>query len=369
MQNIPKRKITSYPLAALLIIIFIILFVQSLEKGGRADGNDFTSYLLASEALYGGENPYMADTPFHYIYPLFLAFVIYPLTLLNYNIAGTIWFIINIMSFWFSLYFLRKILSGNGIVSKHENILIFTLLLIILFEPVQNHLLNGQVNFIVLLLSVLFIYYLNKNPYLSSLFLAAAVSIKIVPAILFLYLIIEKRFKELAFTIALIFIFTLLLPYLAAGENVFQFYSYYFNSFIISSASGGRIEEFYFSVPGFLNNFNLKGTGYIIVSSVIVLIPLITVHIRRDERNNNLFLFAAYLTALLLITPGSQKHHLIFALPAAYLLMNDFNKKRLTQIALFAILLWGGLLSGISLLIFFAVMVLYVSMIYSSNSH
>lgn len=79
----------------LLGMVLVILLVQTMHKAYRTVAYDFTSYLLSSEALFEGKNPYVTGTLFPYIYTLFLAFVLTPMTVLPYWLANLCWFTVS----------------------------------------------------------------------------------------------------------------------------------------------------------------------------------------------------------------------------------------------------------------------------------
>ena len=79
-------------LAAAAIVATAVLGAQTWHKAFRPGGNDLTSYLLSARALWDGQSPYGLETPFPYIYPLFLAFAIVPLAILPYGAAVIGWF-------------------------------------------------------------------------------------------------------------------------------------------------------------------------------------------------------------------------------------------------------------------------------------
>ena len=82
-------------IVVLTIVVGTILLIQTFHKAYRVQGYDFTSYLLSAEALLQQKNPYTLDTVFPYIYPLFLAFTLIPLSVIPYGAANLIWFVLN----------------------------------------------------------------------------------------------------------------------------------------------------------------------------------------------------------------------------------------------------------------------------------
>jgi len=170
------------------ILIVLILFTQMLVRALRGDYNDFTSYLLSADALLKGNNPYETSISFHYIYPLFPAFLLIPFLLTPIWFANIIWFLLNVIFLIYSYLLITKCCADKQLSYYYKLGLPFVLLLIILLNVVQNNFLNGQVNIIVLLLCLIFFHYWEKGEsIIAALFLAVAISIKLVPLIFYIF--------------------------------------------------------------------------------------------------------------------------------------------------------------------------------------
>src|SRR5580692_2596624 len=78
--------------------VLLILLLQTLNRAGRPQGNDFTSYLLAADAFWHGRNPFLEVIPFPYIYPLTFCVLLYPFRFLPNDLAVVIWFLISVFS-------------------------------------------------------------------------------------------------------------------------------------------------------------------------------------------------------------------------------------------------------------------------------
>ena len=68
-------------LAAAAIVATVVLGAQTWHKAFRPAATTSPA-ICYRRALWDGQSPYGLDTPFPYIYPLFLAFVIVPLAML-----------------------------------------------------------------------------------------------------------------------------------------------------------------------------------------------------------------------------------------------------------------------------------------------
>lgn len=337
------------------VVIFLFLFAfffilkQTLYKSYRAVGNDFTSYLDAAGLLLQGENPYIADLHFPALYPLFLPFALIPLNALPRTISIIYWYAGAFVSFIVSYRILIDLAAPEESPSHKEWPLHALIVFIILIPVLQNHFINGQVNLYALLLSVVFIYELFRKATLTAgLALAAAISLKIVPAIFLLLTLLMKKNK--IFLSALIFTSLLwLAPIVLVGGNIFSMYE----SLLMDSLSPYLFKgwlhhphELHFSlygflvilIPGWRGNVWVEWAAILLIASMLVFVHLRTKH----HWEKLAYLFSLYCLAILLITPISEKHHLVWVLPALSLMfyrirddMKDRNRGALLGLVLF----------------------------------
>lgn len=374
MKKIINKKNTQIIIVILLSLVCIVFFIQMLGKANRENGYDFTSYLISSKALLTGNNPYLTNSPFPYIYPLFLASVLTPFTYLPYTINHVIWFILNVSSLCLSIYFLQKQFY-NCAEPKGPFLFALFLIVILIINPIQNNLLNGQVNFIVVLFCVLFFYYDDKNILLSSVSLAIAISIKIVPLIFLLYLISEKKYYSILITILFSFLFVFILPYLFAGIKIIEYYKYYSNNFIFSSFSktGYNTDSLYFSLYDFLIRIfpvlNSLGIYLKLFLAAIIISPVIYLHsifLKSGISQRKLIIFSLLSLSVLLISPSSETHHLVFLIPSIFLIIINIYEKNINRIRFvfyyvsFFILFWTGSIYKYSPFIFLSLITLFI---------
>ncbi|HNA08289.1 MAG TPA: glycosyltransferase 87 family protein, partial [Leptospiraceae bacterium] len=189
----------------LLGIILLVLLVQSI---GRADNkSDFHDYYTASRLFYDQKDLYninaleslreevkledlfkaenlkkleaLKGNLGTYIYPPLFAFLLIPLGFLNYELAATIFTLINFSCLLLSLFLITKLIPIKNIFS----ILFFTIA--VNYRYLESHVSNNQVAFILILLILLSL--LIKNDALSGILLSLAIIIKITPAIFLFY--------------------------------------------------------------------------------------------------------------------------------------------------------------------------------------
>lgn len=322
-MNLKSKNIKIIPIV-IICAIFIILFIQMFSRAGN---NDFTSYMLSSKALLENTNPYDTGSPFPYVYPLTLAFILVPFTVMPDIFLQVLWFLLNV-------FFLYKIFEWTICHSEFKidkGKYFFVLLFVIIYlNIIQNNLLNGQINVTVLFLCCLFyVNYKKRNTFLTSLFLSVAISVKLVPVFLLLFLLIRKEYKLIMYVVFLTFVF-ILLPAVIIGENIFTYYNFYFHKFLSTNLAPGFNEEYqsgmFFSLAGFVKFINpVLITG--LLPTIICMVVVASFFIFADKyysKNNGTIIFFLYLCSFLLISPVSETHHLIFLGPLIILILADY---------------------------------------------
>lgn len=312
----------------LLLLVLVFFQLQTYNKAYRDIGYDFTSYLLSAQAILDGENPFETGSSFPYIYPMFFGFILIPLSLLPYWLSNFLWFWINVVSLLIAVIVLIKLSSGGLKTNWGAQLygpLVIALLL--LTAIIQNHLLNGQVNFVVLLFGVLFLkYYIENKTWPASVFLALASAIKLVPLILLLFLLLRRRYKTMLLSTVL-FVSFCLLPVIYLGANVFDMYGDYIRGFIFDRFSSGELDHHkYFTLHGFLSQTVpalqslpiMRFASAFIVAFSLAAVDMLAM--RRNGRAADMWVFHLYLMAILFISPFSETHHLAFLLPAFVLM-------------------------------------------------
>ena len=348
------KKAGNFALIVLGLIILVFL-VQTYGKAYREYGYDFSSYLLSAKALVHGQNPYLTETVFPYIYPLFLAFVLIPFTFIPYWLAVLGWFALNAFCLGATAVLTVSLARERLNTAWGRNLLVPLATLFIAFVSViQNNFLNGQVNFVVIFLCLLFLKkYLAGKWIAASFFLAMAISVKLVPLVLLFFLLLRGDFKSILLTFAFT-ILCCLLPVVFLGNQLFFLYHDYLTSFVFGafqathSPGEGKI---YFSfhefcirlVPGLDQNLWWR-----VVSLSAVIGPFACLDLwsrQKKAKGLETWVLSFYLLVILLITPVSEKHHLAFVFPAVILvsLRFLFEKARLNYRNMLLLLLFFGL--------------------------
>lgn len=360
---------------AFIVIVSVILLIQSYGKAYRDSGYDFTSYIHASRLLSEDQNPYdpassvasLIDYPkpsFPYIYPLTLAFLMTPLSYIPYSIAISIWFFAGLFSLLFMIYLLTKRESNEtGDSSKQTDVsFISALAILLLFNIIQNNFLNGQLNFIILFLSVLSYDYCSRGKKFKAAFvLALAVSLKLTPVIFLLYFLLRKEYKLFLYSTIMIALL-LLLPYLLIGNNITAFYVYYANNFLLEP---GQNLNFLLSIFN-----NVYGRIAVIVTLLFILISITLFYGKYRSLVIQQNVFSIYCLFLLLLTPKLQTHTLIFIMPAVVIFLmqvsdsfKELKKPPIILAALSLIIFYFSRSVDIFYLAYLTIIILLISLV------
>jgi hypothetical protein len=307
----------------------VALALGTLHKAHRANGNDFTMYLDAAEALIAGQNPYTIGGTLPYMYPLFLAMVLAPLTSVPQDVATIVWFLASVASLVVAARIAVGLAQERGTVRSGVSLSVpLVALWFLLFDPIQNNLLNGQVNFEILLLCMLCLRaFLGRRTVRSTVSLAAAIAVKLTPVLLLGFLAIRRRWAAIVLCLGLTALFVFA-PLVFPGAQGGQAYRTYLHSVLLprlhSEYPAHRSVRFSLNgvlgalVPGWDQALWRRAVG-----ASLPLLGLAVVEIlsrRRRPAGQELWIFCLYLLAQPLVTPLSEVHHLVYAFPAAGLL-------------------------------------------------
>src|SRR2546426_7207150 len=135
-------------------VLCAVLFAQTYVRAQRPNGIDLTSYLLSADVLRHGGSPYLLPTPFPYLYPATLAFLLIPLAFVPARVAVLVWFALNVAAVVWSI---RTVVlnARPDIAARSADVALFLAVFFTFFFTIaQSNLRNGQVNFIVFALCV-----------------------------------------------------------------------------------------------------------------------------------------------------------------------------------------------------------------------
>ncbi|MDX1961104.1 MAG: glycosyltransferase family 87 protein [Leptospiraceae bacterium] len=204
-------------LLGLNTIFIVLILVQGIGKS--ADKSDFFDYYNASNLLSEKKDIYQLDKLEEvkekhkganifdsqvleslkelqgkiasYIYPPFFAYLLIPISKLNYETASAVFIVLNFISLLVCIYLFREIFP-----TVNFSIVLFISLLLN-YRFLESHSSNNQVALLLLLFIILSIRI--KNEILSGFFLSLAIIIKLTPAIFLLYFLYKRKWNTILY--------------------------------------------------------------------------------------------------------------------------------------------------------------------------
>jgi hypothetical protein len=311
---------------ALLVAIVAVLLAQAFGRVGRGYTNDLSSYLLSSQALLHGTNPYHTGSPFPYIYPLFLSALLVPLALMPYWLAVFLWFAASVWSLWYATVIILHTFDRS--VAPGDNPVLFLVPLLVFLDVVQNNLLNGQVNLILLALCAIFLRtYLASRKVAAAFILATAIAIKLTPLVLLVYLVFRRDLLTAGLASVLSLLLIVVVPAVVGGAAAMG-YQWGFATALIggefSSASRAG-QEVAFSLTSLVAGImpSLPMIVPFMIAGAVSLAPIALMQLSgrgSGTHRNEAIVFSLYMVAMLLISPRSETHHLASLFPALSLM-------------------------------------------------
>lgn len=274
---------------------------------------DFSVYYDGTKTFLQGGNPYLEGkeyfTPF--VYPPTVLLIFLPFTLLPFFIAQKVFVVISILCLLLSIGLLFKLFNQTPLSALG----LFLITLALNFFPAKFTLGMGQINNVVLLMATLFIYfYVKKKEILSGAFLAFAISLKLFPVLLIVFLIINKRWKILLsviFTASAIVLATLLF----VNSQIISYFlmtvlptlleswkAYYYNQ----SLSAFLIRE--------LNNLELASMLRSAVSAILIISSFFLVWKFKNDDKSGILSISLLITLSLIVNTFSWQHHFVWLL-------------------------------------------------------
>ncbi|MBL7856244.1 MAG: DUF2029 domain-containing protein [Cyclobacteriaceae bacterium] len=237
-------------------IAFVALEWLVIVRSDKVPGIDFLIYfdsaknfLASPHSLYQLENSGFAQ----YLYPPPSILVFIPLTVLPAKVAFFLFVILMYLCLLLSLYLWRKVLVRNDIFLSTSGFIGITAILTASCAMYHNATL-GQINCLVLLLSMLFIFFLSDKPILAGCFLALAIWIKVYPLVLLLPALFSKEGRK---SIVSCFMLGILIPLILWPWIPLEQYGTFVNKLnVMSDFSSGHIINQ--SVIGFLLRLSLS---------------------------------------------------------------------------------------------------------------
>lgn len=199
---------------------FFILFLTVFISVEALDTDDYWIYISGARDLFLGKNIYAEkyNEWYHYLYSVFFAIVLYPLSVIPYYPSKIIWLLMNLFFTWRIFVILLSYFDLEGLQPKPRKwFLIICVLFCIRFINDNFH--CGQVTMFLLYLSLqgLELIY-NKRVVWGALMIAFGINIKLMPVVLVPYLLYRKQFSA-SFLIIFFCSVMWLIPSLVIGHE------------------------------------------------------------------------------------------------------------------------------------------------------
>jgi alpha-1,2-mannosyltransferase len=220
-----------------------------------------------------------------------------------------------------------------------------TIVSVALADVLQNNLVNGQVNPVVLALCAGgALMWTRQRRIAAGLAIGAAIAFKITPAVLLIWLARRKDWRTLGWTAAATALFAIGLPWLVAGARVWSDYAYYGHTFLAGHLVESADVVTHHRAFGLVEVARqLTGSAWALDTWVVTAIIVAALWLAdKPGARPPAHAFALYLAASLLIAPMSEVHHLVWLWPALVLLVADGLDGRLSptrQIGLLCVLI------------------------------
>lgn len=354
------------------IVVFIVMLALDGYQVWRIafvrHEADFPAYLAAANGVLEGANPYAARAtpPYNtlegyraFVYPLFIAVVWIPFTLVSALAASFLWFALSSFFLVASLYFIVKLI---GIKDERHRLLLAAVLVLLFVSIIQAELMYGQINLFVLALVLFALDRTRESQTAAGISLGAAIAAKLMPVVVLPVLLLNRQ-RTAWVAIITTLVACILIPYLVMGERIIEYYQYWFNTVLTTGVTSSEQGHRSFDVARVIAQFggsNVASTVLKLICGMVLLAFPIYLLVRHNRLTEALFLSLVLspLTANL-----SEPYHLVIFMPAMGLLIADAirSRNKWNWIAIVAIqlcILWGyGLavpIDTIGMLVLFA---------------
>jgi hypothetical protein len=355
-----KQK-TVFVIIGIIILLSVFIFdnVNRFWEGTRVD---FPSYYYGAKLTFE-ENltPYTRDNwdyaielfnqeqdlyPYIYIPPS--VFLFYPLLTVNYQTSQSALFILNhlliALIFWLFIY---RILG----LPAHSTLPVIAAAYIALFSPFKMEIRAGQMDIIILVLLVTTWWGLKekRHPAFIILPMVIVILLKVTPIIFLFILFIRKEYKSLLWIVIILIVLSMIAHFTLpenmwrdwfdwvggrgygqvistrltpSGFGVQNFNGFFSRIFLGRGSTMESLVNQYFDFPIWQRE---TGNRWMVYISVILAsglsLGLITFRKPKGKDFPSLdFIFSILLVLMFLVAPLSHDHHLIYLLPAIFVL-------------------------------------------------
>lgn len=337
-----------------LLLFTAILIVEKIN--GRFWLNDFKVFYEAAKALLANEKvygiPFGLETGFYKYSPFTLLFFI-PFTLVPYNIASIIDFILIALAAISTIVLLVQIIRKNNGLPSPPKTITYLLILLCVINHLVRELHLGNTNMILLLLLTLSIKFALESKYISS---SALLAITILTKPYFLicllpYLLI-KKYKSIVYVFVWLLAFVIVSGAAIGFEKSFSLYSEWILAMKEHSTYLSSNHTF-FALLSFYIGVKIPSSFGIIILGIIGILSFAYLWLKNGKNQievskNFEQVFLLYYFILIALIPSiliTDTEHFLFSLPLIVLLflkVKQENKFAYTIFFIVLMFLYGG---------------------------
>lgn len=206
------------------LIIIVILFGAYTSWRTHNGSTDFDTYYFSAKNILDGNSPYLEKKGLSpYIYPPLFASLITPLTLFNLETAAFLWYLLTVILSVLSIGVCFKMIFGAADPRRIWPTIPLAIkisLLAVTAGLLLDNISLLQVNILLFCAVAAGLYLFTiKRPLLGGSLIAAAISLKIIPALFLVYFIIKKEFKMALSIVVFVLVFSIAVPSVFLGVN------------------------------------------------------------------------------------------------------------------------------------------------------
>jgi hypothetical protein len=404
-------RATRWAILGLFVFLYIpFLYQHGYQKIFIRHGDFPTIYSAAKLVFIEHRSPYVngafaeAEALFNqrvfpYLYPPTSLLLFYPFSLVSYDTAKWLLLAVNHFCILIFIYlFFSKIADRERRPPLPGLLAALSTVYVLMYYPIVDNLVWGQINLIVLALVCVAWYALKRDGHALSIALPLSLSIllKTYPILLLPLMMVKKRYHAVAAVLALLLLYALV----AWSVLPRSLWADWFVNVLPSGGYGQAPFNLFLPVEPWNHSINGFGTflqdripkilwmpsrmvtrplTYLLSASVMVVTIGLSYLCTRKGREALELEVSLFLLMMFLVAPLSWEHHLVYALPAAltaiYLLLSESTRRfvQLPVIASLFILAWDfprdemyflkGILAIVNPIKFFAVFILWLFLV------
>jgi len=380
MQILNRSK---FLIALVISVIGAFIFAHLIKQAFfTLTISDFSTYYYIPKAVLHLSRPEFPYTNLVPYYPFFYPPQSIPffglLSYLPFYLAKYFWTLLNVLLAISSIYII------NSFFNKKIGLEFWLMLFgMIIFFPFQFTLTDGQFNIVILFFFVFIAKLLIRKEYFKlSLPLALGIITKISPLIIFLYLLVKRKYKAVIYTLGFILIFTIIAEVLIKKGITYYYIRHVIDDVSKQASTPSFMDQ---SILGLLRRFNfpsdiIRRLVSYFITFILVAIVLLKDYLNKNKTKESFLITYSGLVLIGIIGTGLSWYHqfIVLLFPLYVCLLYTLKLKSNRKYALILILLFSYLLMAINLMgvfrgffqlsLLFGSLLLFVVLVYLLNT-